>query len=161
MHIRKSFEEDIDTIMSLIESGRQIMRSDGNMNQWEKGYPSRSQIKLDVERGVSYVCIEGTEKIGTFAFIPGPEPAYAKIYDGSWPNDNPYFVIHRIASKAEAHGIFQLIMDYCFARTNNIRIDTHRDNKIMQFLLKRYDFKYCGIVYLKNGDERLAYQEKK
>ena len=40
-----------------------------------------------------------------------------------------------------------------------IRIDTHRDNKIMQHNLLKYGFTYCGIIYLANGDERLAYQK--
>ena len=42
--------------------------------------------------------------------------------------------------------------------SGNIRIDTHKDNKIMQGLLARHGFSYCGIIYLKNGSPRLAYQ---
>lgn len=51
------------------------------------------------------------------------------------------------------------ILDYCFALCSNIRIDTHRDNKIMQHNLSKHGFTYCGIIYLANGDERLAYQK--
>lgn len=40
----------------------------------------------------------------------------------------------------------------------NIRIDTHRDNRIMQHNILKYGFSYCGIIYLLSGDERLAYQ---
>ncbi|MBR1526072.1 MAG: hypothetical protein IJ640_05360 [Prevotella sp.] len=50
-------------------------------------------------------------------------------------------------------------MDYCFGITDNIRIDTHRDNRIMQHLMQKEGFTYCGIIYLDNGDERLAYQK--
>ena len=49
-------------------------------------------------------------------------------------------------------------MDYAFSVDRNIRIDTHRDNRIMQHLLERHGFRYCGIIYLLSGDERLAYQ---
>ena len=49
-------------------------------------------------------------------------------------------------------------MDWCFGRTGNIRIDTHKDNAIMRHCLESYGFRYCGIIYLENGDERLAYQ---
>jgi hypothetical protein len=49
-------------------------------------------------------------------------------------------------------------MDYCFSQDPNIRIDTHRDNKIMRHLVEKHGFAYCGIIYLDNGDERLAYQ---
>jgi RimJ/RimL family protein N-acetyltransferase len=51
------------------------------------------------------------------------------------------------------------ILDYCFTVTDNIRIDTHRDNQIMQHCLAKAGFSYCGIIHLLNGDERLAYQK--
>ena len=50
-------------------------------------------------------------------------------------------------------------MDFCLSRENNIRIDTHRDNTIMQHVIQKHGFSYCGIIYLANGDERMAYQK--
>lgn len=50
-------------------------------------------------------------------------------------------------------------MDFCFAADRNIRMDTHRDNTIMQHCISNDGFAYCGIIYLANGDERLAYQK--
>ena len=38
-------------------------------------------------------------------------------------------------------------------------VDTHRDNAIMQHNIKKHGFTYCGIIYLANGDKRLAYQK--
>ena len=29
----------------------------------------------------------------------------------------------------------------------------------MQHILQKHGFRYCGIIYLLNGDERLAYQK--
>mgnify|MGYP003296922186 CR=1 FL=1 len=43
----------------------------------------------------------------------------------------------------------------------NIRIDTHHDNVVMQRLLKKLGFQYCGIIHLENGDPRLAFQYEK
>ena len=37
-------------------------------------------------------------------------------------------------------------------RDTNIRIDTHRDNKIMQHNILKQGFTYCGIIYLQSGD---------
>ena len=51
------------------------------------------------------------------------------------------------------------LLDFCFRRSPNLRIDTHRDNVIMQHLMQRHGFTRCGIIYLANGDERLAYQK--
>ena len=39
------------------------------------------------------------------------------------------------------------------------KIDTHRDNKVMQNLLKKNGFSYCGIICLNDCSERLAYQK--
>jgi len=49
-------------------------------------------------------------------------------------------------------------MEYLDGITDNIRIDTHKDNHIMQHNLAKYGFQYCGIIYIASGAERLAYQ---
>jgi RimJ/RimL family protein N-acetyltransferase len=41
----------------------------------------------------------------------------------------------------------------------NLKIDTHRDNIPMQKVLKRNGFSECGIIYIENGDERIAFQK--
>ena len=96
--------------------------------------------------------------MASFAFIPGPEPTYKEIFEGQWLDDKPYHVVHRLASTAASRGIFNDVMDYCMGVAGNLRIDTHRDNVIMRHVIDRYGFIYCGIIYLLNGDERLAYQ---
>lgn len=93
------------------------------------------------------------------AFLPSPEPAYGVIEDGFWLDDTlPYHVIHRIASFPEARGIFSDLIAWSMERDRNLRIDTHRDNRIMQHCIRKAGFRYCGIIHLANGDERLAYQ---
>ena len=64
-----------------------------------------------------------------------------------------------MGSYPEVHGVFDDIMAYCFTCEANIRIDTHRDNTIMQHNILKHGFNYCGIIYLASGDERLAYQK--
>ena len=146
--------------MRVMEAARQIMRSSGNMHQWVNGYPSEAVITADMEQRVGYVIEEDGRVVAYFAFIPSPEPTYAYIYEGQWLDDEkPYHVIHRIGSYADVHHVFDDIMDYCFARDPNIRIDTHRDNTIMQHNILKHGFTYCGIIYLLSGDERLAYQK--
>ena len=84
----------------------------------------------------------------------------SEVYEGEWADDvQPYHVVHRIASFPDAHGIFSSIMEFCFSHDTNIRIDTHRDNTIMQHNILKHGFTYCGIIYLLSGDERLAYQK--
>ena len=38
-----------------------------------------------------------------------------------------------------------------------LRIDTHADNHVMQDLVTRNGFVYCGRILLANGSPRLAY----
>ncbi len=146
-------------IMRLIDEARGIMRSCGNVNQWIDGYPSQQTIALDIDHGHCYVLEDDGNIVASFAFIPGPEPTYKEIFDGQWLDDRPYYVVHRLASTAESHGVFDAVMNYCMQVAGNLRIDTHRDNVIMRHVIERYGFVYCGIIYLMNGDERLAYQK--
>lgn len=164
---------DMTDIMKVMEAAKGIMRSSGNMHQWTGGYPSEVVIMSDMERGGSFVVVEDDRVIAYFALLPSPEPTYDKIYKGEWKDDvQPYHVVHRIASYSDSCHVFRDIMDFCFAvegctvsgcslspKCRNIRIDTHRDNTIMQHVVTQYGFSYCGIIFLANGEERLAYQK--
>ena len=157
--IREARPEDMAEIMAVMDAARQIMRQSGNMHQWVAGYPSEAAIRNDMNVQGGFVVEDDGRLVGYFAFLPSPEPTYEKIYGGAWLDDEqPYHVVHRIASYPDVHGVFGSIMDFCFSRDRNLRIDTHRDNLIMQHLMTRHGFAYCGIIYLTNGDERLAYQ---
>lgn len=159
--IRKvSLPKDSERLMEVFAAAKGIMAADGNTNQWTDGYPSLDIVQSDIEKDGGFVVEDDGKIVAYFAFLPSPEPTYDKVYDGKWlDNSKPYHVIHRIASFPEAHGIFKSIMEFCFANERNIRIDTHRDNKIMQHNIEKHGFKYCGIIHLANGDERLAYQK--
>ena len=157
--IRAASEEDVPFIMNVLDAARGIMRSSGNLHQWADGYPSAETILDDIRKGYAFVVRDKGIITAYFAFVPSPEPTYSIIKGGRWLNDNlPYHVIHRIGSLPDSHGIFKSIMDWCSSRDGNLRIDTHRDNHIMRHCITSYGFKYCGIIYLSNGDERLAYQ---
>jgi RimJ/RimL family protein N-acetyltransferase len=159
MYIRKTRSGDIDVIMKMYEQAKKFMQANGNPNQWGKEYPGVSLIKKDIESGNSFVAIEGTEIVGTFYFVVGEDPTYAKIYEGEWMNDDPYGVVHRITSANGKRGVATFCLDWCLNECKNIRIDTHRRNVPMQNLLKKNGYKQCGIIYLANGDDRIAYQK--
>lgn len=159
MIIRAAAKVDLGAIMDVLEAAKGIMRASGNTGQWVNGYPSEDVVLSDIDQGNGYIVSDGGRTVGYFAFIPSPEPTYARIYEGSWTDDVlPYHVVHRIGSYPDVHGVFRAIMDWCFERDRNIRIDTHRDNHIMQHNILKYGFEYCGIIFLASGDERLAYQ---
>lgn len=157
--IRKARPDDVPRMMEIFSEARGIMRSDGNMHQWVGGYPSEELIRKDISEGVSYVVVNGDKTVGAFAFIIGTEPTYLYIEGGTWVDDTlPYATIHRLGSTRDSHGVAEDCFRWAWEQIRNIRIDTHRDNRIMQHCIGKAGFRYCGIIYLENGDERLAYQ---
>lgn len=161
IEIRKTQPTEVDVLMDIFEQAKRIMRKDGNMLQWKGNYPSRELVMNDIEQGNSYVCTDSNgEIVGTFAFIRGNDPTYTHIYEGEWLEDTlPYGVIHRLASTEQSKGVSGACLQWCYGQIKNLRADTHRDNHILQYILKKHGFSYCGIIYLANGDERLAFQK--
>lgn len=137
------------------------MRLEGNDEQWTNGNPCETVLREDIKAGQSYMVEDEGKPIATFAFVPCPDSTYACIYQGEWLDDAPYYVIHRMASLADVHGIMSTVLGFAFSHTPNIRIDTHRKNATMRRLLLKHGFRYCGIIYLADGAERLAYQLRK
>ena len=157
--IRKATYDDVPVLMDVFRKARGIMRSSGNMNQWNDGYPSEEVVRKDIDNGHCVVLCEEGEVVATMAFIPGPDPTYAEIYDGGWLSDAPYHVIHRIAVAEPGHNAAKALLDWGFGQAGSIRIDTHKDNVIMHHVLSKYGFTHCGVILLANGDPREAYQK--
>lgn len=158
--IRLATLPDVPRVMEVLAAAKRVMRNSGNNNQWTDGYPTVEVVMHDIERDGGRVVVDDGVVVAYFALLPSPEPTYAQIYEGAWLDDAlPYHVIHRMGAVPTAHGIFEDAIEYCFSTTGgNMRVDTHRNNKIMQHLFEKHGFNYCGIIYLANGDERLAYQ---
>ena len=155
--IRKARQGDLMQIQSIYEKARQLMRYTGNATQWVDGYPSEEIIRNDIRQGNFYVEEIKGEITGCFAYIVGEEPTYQQI-DGNWLDEEPYGTIHRLASSGRTGGVADRCFEFCRSITPNLRADTHENNKIMQHLLLRNGFRYCGIIRVANGSERLAYQ---
>ena len=159
MKVRKAQKEDLPLILQILDDARAKMVASGNPNQWPVGYPPVETVERDLALGVGYMVEDDGEPVGYFAMVASPDPTYARIYDGAWLDDEPYYVIHRIASTPSSHGILDALLDYCETQVDNIRIDTHKANIIMLKGLERHGYQYCGIIHLLNGDERLAFQK--
>lgn len=159
MTIRPSVHEDLPALLDIYAYARQFMRTHGNPNQWNEGYPSTELLQEEIDRGTSYVCLDETGTlVGTFCFIPGEDPTYARIDDGQWLNDAPYHVIHRLATNGRVKGIADACLAWCSERCSNLRVDTHHDNLVMQHILLKHGFQRCGIIYTRNQSPRIAYQ---
>lgn len=158
--VRHTRTEDITTCMGLYDAAREIMRASGNMQQWTNGYPSRNVLEDDIKNGNSYViCNENDTPVATFACIVGEDPTYSYIEGGKWLQPTlPYATLHRLASTPETRCIAKAAFDFAQTLAPSLRADTHADNHIMQHILEKYGFSKQGIIYLANGDPRIAYQ---
>jgi hypothetical protein len=159
MTIRHTTLNDLDKVMNIYAYARLQMKKNGNPNQWGDYRPSKETIENDIKNHNSFLITEGNEIYGVFTFIIGNDPTYSIIENGQWLNDNPYGVIHRIASNGRCKGIMDFALNYCEAQINNIRIDTHKDNAIMQHILEIHNYTKCGTIYADDNTPRLAYQK--
>lgn len=159
MEIRKAVSGDLSPVTDIYAAARQFMREQGNPDQWGESYPPVPLLEDDIAQGNLYLCVEGDEILGVFYFAMGEDPTYRVIHDGNWLNEKSYGVIHRIAVAKQGRGVAAFCFDYAFCRCKNLKIDTHRENLPMQRALEKHGFVRCGIIYLENGDERLAYQK--
>ena len=168
MYIRKATERDLDALMPIFDEARKTIAMLG-IDQWQDGYPRRTDISADIERDRSY-CIMIDDKVsGSFAVIDDGEPTYDKIYDGHWltgDDSRDYIAIHRvaIAVASRGSGASSFMMNYVTELARNmgrrsVRIDTHEGNVVMRRMLEKNGFTYCGVIYLESGAARVAYEK--
>ena len=164
MKIRKTIPQDLDRVMEIYAFARHFMAQHGNPDQWgPTHWPPEALIRRDIRDGHSYVCEnEAGKVIGTFFFIHGPDidPTYRNISDGSWLDDSPYGVVHRIASDGSEKGVGAFCLNWAYGQCGHLRIDTHGANTVMQNLVRKMGFVHCGTIYVEEDDApRLAYEK--
>lgn len=167
MKLRPTNAQDLHSIMGIIKEAQSFLASQ-NIDQWQDGYPGEDLFLKDISQDESFVVkSERKEIMATAMFTTKPESTYSNL-DGSWltPENTKYGVIHRMAvgNKFRNLGIAKFIFKECELNLQqndiaSMRIDTHEDNKGMQGLLKKLGYVYCGIIFLKSGDKRLAFEK--
>ena len=151
--------EDLPRALEIYARARALMRESGNPDQWGDDRPKIEKTIDDIQNKTGYALVdEEGEIVAVFAFLTGEDPTY-RIIEGKWQNDAPYGTLHRVASSGKRKGVLKEILAFCEAQTGNVRVDTHRDNKIMQHLLEKSGYEYCGIIHIADGSPRLAYQK--
>lgn len=157
MQVRKTEQEDLSCVMEIFDTARAFMRAHGNATQWPVGTPSQETIQADIKAGNSYVVVDEDGIQGTFAFIPGEDPTYLEIKDGAWHSQEPYAAVHRVASAGKKSGVTNVAFSFAAAHMPYLRCDTHKDNTPMQHAMQKFGFKRCGIIHIKDGTERVAF----
>ncbi len=160
IEVQKALLSDLSTIENIYDYAREWMIKNNNTTQWALNYPSTETIKKDINSGFCYKCLLDNDLIAVFCLIPGEDPTYNKIEQGSWLNHLPYSTVHRLASNGKINGIGTFILKWCLNRDKNIRVDTHEKNFAMLRILQNTNFKRCGIIYATDGTKRIAFQKK-
>lgn len=165
MEFRRAVVDDIKGIMNVIKQAQAYFKEQG-IDQWQNNYPNVEVISEDIANEHSYVLVKDNNIISTVAVSFDGEKTYEAIYDGEWLTNGEFAVIHRIAVDNNYKGmgvsseIIKNIEKLCLNRgVHSIKVDTHEENLSMQRLLKKNDFKYCGIIYLESGNERFAFEK--
>ena len=156
--IEQATLSQLPQIMEVYAKARAFMAQNGNPLQWGQNYPPEEMIRQDILDGKCYVNLKGEEIAAVFYFAVEEDPTY-RVIDGAWLNDEPYGVIHRIAVAQNGKGAAGECFRFAMAQCKNLRIDTHEDNLPMQRCLAKHGFARCGIIYLEDGDPRIAYQK--
>ncbi|HAT4209611.1 TPA: GNAT family N-acetyltransferase [Clostridium perfringens] len=165
MEFRQAKISDLDQIVEIIELSKKYLK-ETKVDQWQDGYPAKEDLRKDIESGNSYVLTNKDEIVATTVISLEGESTYNLIFNGEWITNEEYIVMHRVAvhDKYKGKGIFKELIKEAESLALNkgifsIKIDTHRDNISMQRAVVKNDFKRCGIIYLEDGSERIAFEK--
>lgn len=165
LNFRKTVKADIDNVMVVIKQAQDYFKEQG-INQWQNNYPNSDTINNDITNGHSYVLLKDDSIVATVAVSFGGESTYNNIHEGQWITNDKYAVIHRIAVDNTYKGlglsseIIKKIEELCLSKdVHSIKVDTHKENLPMQKVFKKNNFEYCGIIYLLDGNERIAFEK--
>ena len=84
MRFQRATQKHLDAIMNITnEAKAQLKRME--IDQWQKGYPSREVWEEDLKQGRAYIALdESTDAVmGAFSFFTSQDPSYKQI-DGAW-----------------------------------------------------------------------------
>ena len=126
--------------MDIINQAKAFLKEQG-IDQWQTGYPNMEAILGDIEKQRGYFFLENDVIFG-----------YACIdYEGEAKESR---------GKGLADVAFRLVAEQAKSKgIENFRVDTDEANKIMQAVLKRNGFTYCGVIWFDNS-EKIAFEKK-
>ncbi len=161
---RAAWMKDFDGCWRVIDGARQQMIASGR-HQWTNDYPSKEDIKNDLNNGNAYV-LTVDERIAVYgAVILNGEPRY-EFLDGKWMTYGNYYVIHRFATLPElqregfAKIFLQKTNSLCeMEHIPSIKVDTNFDNLPMINLLSSLGFCICGNVNYGERGSRFAFEK--
>lgn len=145
--IRKASLNDVDSIMDIIKSTVEEMKTYNN-TQWDESYPQAKDFIKDIESEELYVEAEGKEIKGFICINYIEQKEYDDL---NWVSNSKAMVIHRMAvnPKFRQQGIATKLIKLAeqLALDNNIvylKTDTYSINTKMNSLFKKCGFNLVG-----------------
>lgn len=165
MELRLASEYDKEIILQIYEDGSRKLKSLG-LDQWQgQDKPNLDNFKDLIDNKNIFV-LEDQGQVVSTVIIYEFDIDYENNLDGTWQSPKPYVALHRIGTlgreSKKGYGRKVIELAEAYARENSfksVRIDTHRENKTMQGLLKSLNYNYVGLVYLSGKNERLAFEK--
>lgn len=164
--LRQANLSDLDEVEMIIESAKELLKSE-NLTQWQSGTPNRDSLKKDILNETCFVLEVDGNVAGTINLSTSQDPNYETI-EGKWQYpDAKYVTIHRIAihplyqNERLGHTLLDKAIEWTLShRINQIRVDTHKNNYRMIYLLQKYQFEFAGVVDVIDpiDSKRNAYQ---
>lgn len=145
--IRKASLNDVDSIMDIIKSTVEEMKTYNN-TQWDESYPQAKDFIKDIESEELYVEAEGKEIKGFICINYIEQKEYDDL---NWVSNSKAMVIHRMAvnPKFRQQGIATKLIKLAeqLALDNNVvylKTDTYSINTKMNSLFKKCGFNLVG-----------------
>lgn len=167
IYLRRARQDDLPKVKEIIEGAKKTLRDRG-VDQWQRGYPNEAILEQDLAEGINYVLLLDGEVVGTAALQQGYDKNYQDITNGKWDGDSDvtYSIIHRIAVEPGHQGqhlsaaLIQQLMTMSYSLGyEDVRIDTHPENLVMQHVIKANGFVEKGIITMdEDKGDRKAYQ---
>lgn len=158
IELKMATAEELGIALALIDEAKHYLKKNG-VDQWQNGYPDEECIKKDIQDKKGYFLISENKILGYLCIDFDGEPAYSNI-DGTWLSNHKYAVVHRMAidNKYKGKGLssvaFDLVEEKCKKKfICSIRVDTNRDNKLMQHIIRKNGFQFCGTVNFDNSSK--------
>lgn len=155
--IRIAKDKDLDLVVNILLEAKNKMY-ENNIHQWPKHYPNKEIVIDNIKKGIVYIL----DDVATITLDPMPQGYFSDI--NNYIKDN-YLTIHRVAvansaiGKGYGYKMFELAKEVALnQKKDSIMVDTHIENFIMQRLIEKNNYKYIGLVAIKNSGQRLAFQ---
>lgn len=156
MELIKCEEARIPDVTAFYHEIIAYLESHTNYPVWSSEHPSDESIRMAVERGEQYICIDGGEIIGALLLSEDPDGDYDA---GNWSRDlkqGEYLSVHVLAVKPDCfqRGVGGFMVDECIAITRDLgyralRLDIVPANTPAERLYKKKGFVYAGTADLK------------